>query len=54
MAKLVFKSGEEQLPPAQRDLLDVETTDIDGLTVRVGDFVTEGVKALLIVNVATK
>ena len=53
VAKIIFKSGEEQIMPCTRDLLDIEMNDIDGQLVRVGDLIADK-KVVLIVNVATK
>ena len=53
LAKLVFKSGEEELPPCQRDLENIEMLDIDGNLVRIGDIMADK-KVIMFVNVATK
>ena len=53
VAKIVFKSGTDTLPPCQRSLQDIEILDIDGNMVRMGDILTDK-KAVMFVNVATK
>ena len=52
LAKIVFKSGEEQLETTQ-DLQFIEMLDIDGNTVSIGDLMAEK-KVIMFVNVATK
>ena len=53
LAKVVFKTGDEDLPKKPRELEEIEITDIDGNIVRIGD-IMESKKVVLFVNVATK
>ena len=53
LAKIVFKSGEEQLAECAGSLQDIEIVDIDGELVKIGDLIADK-KAVMFVNVATK
>ena len=53
LAAIVFKSGDEELPPNAQDLQNIELLDIDGQMVRVGDIMADK-KVIMFVNVATK
>ena len=54
IAKIVFKSGEEQLPEcSSNSLQDIEIVDIDGELVKIGDLLHDK-KVVMFVNVATK
>ena len=53
LAKIVFKSAEEDLPASSETLQDIEIIDIDGNLVRIGELISEK-KVVMFVNVATK
>ena len=53
LAKIVFKSGEEELAACENDLHNIQMLDIDGQMVRVGDLMADK-KVIMFVNVATK
>ena len=53
LAKIVFKSAEEELQEVPPNLQDIEIIDIDGNLVRIGELISEK-KVVMFVNVATK
>ena len=53
MAKLVFKSGTENVDKPRTDLLNIEMRDIDGRITKMGELLQDK-KVAIFVNVATK
>ena len=53
-AKIVFKSGSEHIDAPVQSLWDIQTKDIDGNDIRLGNLLAEDTQCILFVNVATK
>ena len=53
-AKVVFKSGTEDIKSPTISLWEIKQKDIDGQEIRLGDLIEEKTQCVLFVNVATK
>ena len=53
LAKIVFKSGHENVIAPEEHLWEIKHCDIDGNNIVIGDLINEETKCVLFVNVAT-